>query len=93
MTHSFLACYHDYYMTERAFHPGSVNTESTLNDPYSAIAHVDADPDQKISLLPVLFNHSEKIHSRCFTSLPFPCGRTLSPNQEITKKSHDTEYL
>jgi uncharacterized protein len=90
----FLVDYHDYYKTQRGFHPRAVNSNAswTATNPLSFMNMPLLTYIKEIAPRPILFVHGEKAHSRYFSETAYAAAAEPKELMIIPGASHTDLY-
>jgi len=90
----FMVDYHDYYMTQRGYHPRAVNSGNswTQTTPLSFMNMPILSYIKEISPRPILFIHGEKAHSRYFSETAYAAAAEPKELLIIKGASHIDLY-
>ncbi|WP_449466759.1 alpha/beta hydrolase [Stenotrophomonas humi] len=90
----FLVDYHDYYRTQRGYHPRAVNSGNawTITTPLSFMNMPLLTYIAEISPRPVLFIHGEKAHSRYFSETAYAAASQPKELAIIAGANHTDLY-
>jgi fermentation-respiration switch protein FrsA (DUF1100 family) len=90
----FMIDYHDYYRTERGFHPRAINSNAswTLTTPMSFMNMPLLSYINEIAPRPVLLIHGEKAHSRYFSETAYAAAAEPKELMIIPGASHTDLY-
>lgn len=90
----FLVDYHNYYRTQRGFHPRAINSNGswTLTNPLSFMNMPILTHIAEISPRPILFVHGEKAHSRYFSETAYAAAAEPKELMIIPGATHTDLY-